>query len=330
MKQKWWLIFCCLSMVFIITAYVIGLQQSATQLQKNNEQLRAMEHTLSYFKQEEKKAKALLKTKSTEQSIVHKETVKKLEEKIQHLERELESLKKRKETQKKGVNNNEKKVFLTFDDGPSLLTDDILTILDEKKVKATFFTVGTMMEEYPEIVKKTYDKGHMVLPHSYSHKYSIYSTFDSFYQDFNKVKKVYEQILGFQPPPFFRFPGGSSNQTSIKFGGKDYMANLTTDVKGQGFSYVDWNVIAGDTTSISNDRKKMFEQVKKGSENNDFVVALFHDIVPNQATADILPNVIDYYAKNGFTFRTFRDITEAELEQLRKRGIINKPIVKTS
>ncbi|RXJ04059.1 hypothetical protein DS745_01330 [Anaerobacillus alkaliphilus] len=318
MKQKWLFGFLALSTIFVFTAYFIGINHSASQLKSASERISTLEEKLKIHSLELEQE---LKAQKDHEITLHKEQVDQLKEKIEKLETELQELRQKAQT------HQEKKVFLTFDDGPSPLTNQVLDILNQKNVKATFFTIGQMMEQYPDIVKKTYENGHMVLTHSYSHKYSIYSSFDTFYQDYEKVENAYQTILGFKAPPIFRFPGGSSNQSSYKYGGKQFMTNLTTDLRNRGFSYIDWNVISGDATSISKQPNKMLEQVKQGSTDNNFVVALFHDINPNKATVEILPEVIDYYEKNGYTFRTFRDITEEEIEEMKKRGIINKHIV---
>ncbi|MFN7250086.1 MAG: polysaccharide deacetylase family protein [Anaerobacillus sp.] len=319
MGKKSYISFLFLSAIFIFTAYSIGVNQSALQLKQANERLASLEEQLKIQSMNEVENVEQLTPELTEDNNENQE-IKQLKEKIRKLKAELSKSSSNKEP--------EKKVFLTFDDGPSPLTNEILDILKKKEVPATFFTIGNMMEQYPDIVKRTYDSGHMILPHSYSHKYSIYSTFDSFYEDLNKVEEVYKSILGFQAPSIVRFPGGSSNQTSIKYGGKDYMPNISADLRGRGYSYVDWNVISGDASPISKSPDQMLKQVISGSENNKFVVALFHDIAQNKATVKILPDVIDYYKKNGYTFRSFKDVTEIEMKELEKRGIVNKPVVR--
>ena len=66
-----------------------------------------------------------------------------------------------------------KRVFLTFDDGPSeTVTIPILETLKNEGIKATFFVLGSRVELYPELVKKEYDEGHYIASHGYSHEYS--------------------------------------------------------------------------------------------------------------------------------------------------------------
>lgn len=319
MNQRIWFGVFFITTLFIISAF-IGLNQFS-QLRLANEKIAILEKQVKTQSNDEPHQK--LEKEAIEQTHAAKQA--ELMQQIQQLDKKIKELETEanKDTEQRKA---EKKVFLTFDDGPSPLTNEILDILNKRDVKATFFTVGNMMEQYPEIVKKTHENGHMILPHSYSHNYGIYSTFDTFYKDFTKVGNVYQSILGFKAPPIFRFPGGSTNQSSFKYGGKQFMPNITADLRDHGYSYVDWNVISGDATAISNKPDKMLEQVVKGSQNKDFVVALFHDIAPNKSTVKILPAVIDFYQKNGYQFRTFRDVTVDEMDEMAKRGIVNKPI----
>ncbi|MCD8500837.1 MAG: polysaccharide deacetylase family protein [Bacillaceae bacterium] len=221
---------------------------------------------------------------------------------------------------------NEKKVFLTFDDGPTSLTPTILNILEDHEVKATFFTIGNRMEQYPDVVQQAYDEGHMVLPHSYSHDYAIYTSFDTFYEDFFKAEEVYTSILGLQPPTIFRFPGGSSNHSSFQYGGEQFMPKLTEDIRQRGYYYIDWNVTSGDAGPDAGDADRLLDNVIQQSKRQDFVVVLFHDTAPNTATAKVLPDVIQHFKKQGFTFRTFRDIADDELQLMVSKKIANKTI----
>lgn len=221
-----------------------------------------------------------------------------------------------------------KKVFLTFDDGPSSLTPEILKILAENEVKATFFTIGKSVEKNPIWVKQAYDEGHMVLPHTYSHDYAIYTTFETYYNDLELAKKSIEDVLDIEVPYIFRFPGGSSNHSSFKYGGKEYMPKLTVDVKEKGYYYIDWNVSSGDASSDYDKKDKIISNVIDGSKNKNFIVALFHDTSRNTKMAEVLPEIILELKNQGYTFRTFRDITQDELDSMVQLKLANKPIIR--
>lgn len=109
-----------------------------------------------------------------------------------------------------------KRVFLTFDDGPSkTVTPEILRILDEYNVKATFFVLGSRAELYPEILKEEYNKGHYVANHGYSHKYSyIYESIDNVLNEYRNTENIIRNAL--EMPEYcsnvFRFPGGMARR----------------------------------------------------------------------------------------------------------------------
>ena len=108
----------------------------------------------------------------------------------------------------------DKRIYLTFDDGPSRNTDKILDILKEYDVKATFFVVGKTDEESVRAYQRIVAEGHTLAMHSYSHKYSeIYASKESFEQDLRQLQEYLYQITGVWPR-FYRFPGGSSNTVS--------------------------------------------------------------------------------------------------------------------
>ena len=102
-----------------------------------------------------------------------------------------------------------KRVYLTFDDGPSSNTIKILDILKEKDVKATFFVVGRLSDTTTPIYKRIVDEGHTLGMHSYTHVYKdIYPSEDAFEYDLDRIQAlIYEQtgVLS----KYYRFPGGS-------------------------------------------------------------------------------------------------------------------------
>ncbi len=224
------------------------------------------------------------------------------------------------------VPSGEKTIFLTFDDGPMHITLEVLEILKEHEVTATFFIVGNLAENRPDIVRKTYNEGHAVLAHTYTHDYRIYTSFDTFYEDLHKVQQVIHNILGKVPPPIFRFAGGAGNHVSRQYGGRDFMPRLTQDVKEKGYYYIEWNVSARDTSVPRPDKDLMTQIVLEGCYNKDYVVALFHDINSNTALVKALPLIITELKERGYVFRTFRDITQAELNKMQRLGIANTSV----
>ena len=109
-------------------------------------------------------------------------------------------------------NTNTKRVFLTFDDGPSkTVTTRILDILKQENIKATFFLLGSRVDLYPDIVKRQYEEGHYLASHGYSHVYSqIYASPQNVLEEYNKSLVSIRKAIG--APEYnshlFRFPGG--------------------------------------------------------------------------------------------------------------------------
>ena len=108
--------------------------------------------------------------------------------------------------------SDKKRVFLTFDDGPSkTVTIPILDLLKQEKIKATFFVLGSRVELYPDIVKREYEEGHYIANHGYSHMYSqIYSSVQSVLDEYNKTNDAVRSAIGVEEynSHLFRFPGG--------------------------------------------------------------------------------------------------------------------------
>ena len=106
------------------------------------------------------------------------------------------------------------KVYLTFDDGPSSNTAQILDILKKHDLKATFFVVGREGEEEKALYRRIVEEGHTLAMHSYSHRYNaLYQSREAFEQDFAQIQNYLYEITG-QECLFYRFPGGSSNHVS--------------------------------------------------------------------------------------------------------------------
>ena len=132
-----------------------------------------------------------------------------------------------------------KTIYLTFDDGPSYLTMEILDILKQEKVAATFFIVGTNVDKYKEVVKRAYVDGHTIAMHTNTHKYNeIYSSLDNYFNDLKIVKNKIYNLTGVSPR-IVRFPGGSSNMVSKKYS-KGIMTNIVNKINSKSYYYFDF------------------------------------------------------------------------------------------
>ena len=197
---------------------------------------------------------------------------------------------------------DEKVVYLTFDDGPSQNTAKVLEILNQYNCKASFFITG-MDEPYRKYIKIAHDQGHTIGLHTYTHKYSkVYASVDAYFDDLDKVGAVAKEYLGYVPK-YIRFPGGSSNTISRKYK-KGIMSELTKKVEEKGYIYYDWNAENGD--GFSNISKK--EMLRRATLCDDTkIMLLMHDAGAKKATVEILPEVIEYYQKKGYVFKAIDD-----------------------
>ena len=181
-----------------------------------------------------------------------------------------------------------KKVYLTFDDGPSTGTEEILAILKEYDVKATFFVVGKEDDYSMEMYKKIVEEGHTLGMHSYSHQYStIYQSVEAFSQDINRQKELLKEATG-EDIRLFRFPGGSSNLVS-NIGMQEFIKYLNEE----GITYFDWNVSSGDATSKSLEPEALVQNVIQDVGIYKSSVVLMHDAADKPNTVKALPELIE-------------------------------------
>lgn len=104
----------------------------------------------------------------------------------------------------------EKKVYLTFDDGPSDLTLEVLDILHKEGIKGTFFVLGEQAEARPEIINRIYEEGHTIGNHTYDHRYDkLYGHFQDFWAQIKKTEELIRLITG-ERPQLVRAPGGTA------------------------------------------------------------------------------------------------------------------------
>ncbi len=110
---------------------------------------------------------------------------------------------------------SEKAIALTFDDGPSDYTEELLDGLALYEARATFFVIGSNAEKYPEIVKRAHEEGHLIGNHTYSHIDFYKSTLTEIEENIQKGSAVIEQITG-EKPLFLRAPYGNVNFLQLK------------------------------------------------------------------------------------------------------------------
>ncbi|MDR0222918.1 MAG: polysaccharide deacetylase [Oscillospiraceae bacterium] len=190
-------------------------------------------------------------------------------------------------------------IYLTFDDGPSKHTDEILSYLKAYGVPATFFVVPD--ENSGKALNKILAGGHAVGVHSASHKYEeIYASVEAFLEDFNAAYELIYEQTGIKPE-FFRFPGGSVNDFN---GGvrDDIIAEMTR----RGFVFFDWNVDVKDAEGAGWDAmmKTAREEVTANTDMGRRSIILLHDWNGGVNTVYVLDEMIEMLKNdpNGYEF----------------------------
>lgn len=193
----------------------------------------------------------------------------------------------------------EKTVYLTFDDGPSANTEKVLDILKKENVKATFFVTGNN-PKYNYLMKRAREEGHAIGLHTYTHDYSrVYSSEKAFFDDLQKISDLVEKTTG-ERSKLLRFPGGSSNLVSAKYT-KGIMSSLTKKVREKGYQYFDWNC---DSTDAAGNNVPVETLVKNASSGQGKQInILMHDTDAKDTTVAALPKIIESYRNRGYTFR---------------------------
>ena len=200
----------------------------------------------------------------------------------------------------------EKWVCLTFDDGPSKTTPEVLAALDAPGVHGTFFVVATgYNEKYLPLLTQAAAAGHQIALHSASHEYSdIYRSSAAYWRDIALLKERIAPYVDAESIRYLRFPGGSTNTVSRRYGGKGLMPQLKTEVEQRGWQWVDWNVCAEDAVGGHPSADTIYRNVVRETGEQTHCVVLMHDSATTRTTAEALPDIIQWYTDNGYTFLT--------------------------
>ncbi|EAX46554.1 polysaccharide deacetylase [Thermosinus carboxydivorans Nor1] len=190
----------------------------------------------------------------------------------------------------------EKIVYLTFDDGPDPEnTPKVLDILRQYGIKATFFVVGSQVEQYPHILKRTFEEGHAIGNHSYNHIYSqLYQSAHTYIRQLHQTDDVIKNVIGVRPR-ISRAPGGSAGSFT-----KEYWKALEQD----GYVEIGWNISSGDASSAK--APQIVDNIIRQMRNKflwNHAIVLMHDGRGHSETVKALPHIITYFQEQGFEFR---------------------------
>ena len=189
----------------------------------------------------------------------------------------------------------QKCVYLTFDDGPStVVTNRILDILQKEGVKATFFVVGEQIEGREETLRRIAAEGHTIGVHSETHRYDIiYSSDDALLRDVRDCAEHIRAVTGITPC-VYRFPGGGVRRPAQR-----------KLIEQQGYKVVEWNAGCGDEEIPNASAERLVKESINSSKGRNTVIFLSHDSPHHKATAEALPEIIQYFREQGFVFCAF-------------------------
>ena len=210
-----------------------------------------------------------------------------------------------------------KKVYLTFDDGPSIYTGQILDTLNKYGVKATFFVNGKTDEISKEGYKRIVEEGHTLAMHSYTHVYKeVYASKEAFLEDVYRLQNYLFDLTGTKPI-YYRFPGGSSNTIS-----EMDMQIFIQALHEEGMEYFDWNVANGDGGNKELTTDQILTNVWNDIPKYEHSMILMHDSVQKGFTVEALPEMIKQLQEAGYTILPIDDTTPL-IQHIRDNSIEN-------
>jgi peptidoglycan-N-acetylglucosamine deacetylase len=183
-----------------------------------------------------------------------------------------------------------KRIALTFDDGPHpKFTVKVLDVLRERKVKATFFVLGSQVKRYPKILRQIADEGHEIGNHSFSHKFFTAISNDLISREIADTQNEIKSVLGYAPV-LFRPPYGAFRQ------------DTKTVFHEQNLKIILWSVDTKDWRVRNRD--KIIHSVTNNTRSGSII--LCHDI--HKATLDALPEILDRLMSEGYQFQTVTEL----------------------
>lgn len=197
--------------------------------------------------------------------------------------------------------SSEKIVYLTFDDGPSKLTEQFLNVLHEHDIKATFFMQGNNLkkEHLQESVKRASKEGHYIGGHSMTHDFNLLYKDFQFVPEMNETLAIIQDITGISPnlvrPPYGSAPGLKSEQ-------------IRNEIVDAGIKVWDWTIDSYDW-KLKGNPTQITQNIISGT-NSDREVVLLHEHPQSLAA---LPDIIAFYKEQGYKFVVYDEDNHFDL-----------------
>lgn len=192
------------------------------------------------------------------------------------------------------ISTTEKKVFLTFDDGPiPEITDWVLNQLKVYNAKATFFCIGNNIEKHPEVFNKLLEEGHAIGNHTFNHVKGWNTQNKTYLKEVETCEELIQKssIVNRQSK-LFRPPYGKIKPTQSRI------------LRKLGYKIIMWDVLSADyKKEIS--KEKCLENVLKNVETGSIIV--FHDSIKAFANLEyVLPKTLQFLSENGYQCEIIR------------------------
>ncbi|MCX0370806.1 polysaccharide deacetylase [Clostridium perfringens] len=216
------------------------------------------------------------------------------------------------------ASNNDKEIFLTFDDGPSENTREILKILKEEDVHATFFDIGSALKdnkENQELLKQEIDQGNAVAGHSFSHDYKTLYPGNSvdvnkFMSELNETNEIMKSVLGKNfNARVIRMPGGYMSRRYYR---DPNLKALDETFAKNNIVSIDWDAETGDATGRHYTVEQYVQNSAKNINTLNHVILLMHDAVAKKETVQALPAIIKFYKEHGYAFKVIKNTPVGE------------------
>ncbi|AMN36069.1 polysaccharide deacetylase family protein [Clostridium perfringens] len=214
--------------------------------------------------------------------------------------------------------NTDKEIFLTFDDGPSENTREILKILKEEDVHATFFDIGSALKdnkENQELLKQEIDQGNAVAGHSFSHNYKTLYPGNSvdvnkFMSELNETNEIMKSVLGKNfNARVIRMPGGYMSRRYYR---DPNLKALDEAFAKDNIVSIDWDAETGDATGRHYTVEQYVQNSAKNINNLNHVILLMHDAAAKKETVQALPAIIKFYKEHGYAFKVIKNTPVGE------------------
>ncbi|MFW6382162.1 MAG: polysaccharide deacetylase family protein [Bacillota bacterium] len=191
------------------------------------------------------------------------------------------------------------RVAISFDDGPSPShTNDILEILKQYNIPATFFVLGSQVEYHPEILRAIHNDGHEVANHTYSHANFAEISLNQVIQEIEKTNDIIKSVIGYKPE-IIRPPYGSISDSQLEY---------FSDKK---YKFVNWSLDTRDWNEEINNSEIMLARVERLLHPG--AIILLHDGGGDRAnTVELLPYLIEYIEEIGYEFVTVSELLHYE------------------